>query len=659
MFGLLDEGFHIVVPTHYLEIVKLNVFILVQGENNLWGIYDKAGEAISAIAFDQITQFTWWHDSFWCNYLSVYKDGCQGLYNDKGCVIETRYTSIELCDGCIEVKQDGKYGLFDAQGHEMLPCDDIRIASLIKGKYLKCQSQDGSWHLYSFLDGNLSDISYDDLSSSGNEYIVAKFMGKALLMDTHGKMCIPPIYENIEYWHDNVFKVCLNQKWGLYVIPGGLMTDIKYDNISRYNENKVSVSISVNGVTRAGHIDSSTYKEIYSSIKEFPDGMVAKLFFGKWGLFNVGSKVVIPLEYEDIDFIGHHLYKVKVKGKIGVKNVNNRYVLQPDFRDVEGDDDTPYLIGKLIKYKRQREYTKGRSYHMVDVEYNEYQLLGLDGTQNGIPSEYCGTFSSMKLGNKSFIWLDNRILLLDNFNLSDKPYISCKAFDRDGFWMVTNSNVKPEKYGLLNANMKEILPCQYNSITSWGNGIILTLLISSTYSYYSWNNVQHEEYALYKPDGSLCSVGNLSLLPKITEDGKAQVITTSGKVGYIDLNGDIITDSIKELTGGLIVHRNFLGMEVLDRNSQILVTLNEKLTDIEPLIHDVYKVQTFGKYGLFCVEKGIYVPCQYESIDLWTDEILISCKWTINGKRYVLISIDGIAVIQSIPELMLWKMERV
>ena len=106
---------------------------------------------------------------------------------------------------------------------------------------------------------------------------------------------------------------------------------------------------------------------------------------------------------------------------------------------------------------------------MIDVEYNEYQLYNVDGTQNGIPLNYCGTYSKMEFVNSRFLWLDKHILSLDKFVITEDSYSSFDIFDNEGFVMV-----RKDRFGLLNSDLELILPCNFDSIKPWGNNLLLT-----------------------------------------------------------------------------------------------------------------------------------------------------------------------------------------
>lgn len=274
---------------------------------------------------------------------------------------------------------------------------------------------------------------------------------------------------------------------------------------------------------------------------------------------------------------------------------------------------------------------------MIDEEYNEYQLFSLDGTQNDIPAEYRGSFASIKLGGQGFIWINGCILSLSNFCISDNGYSSCEPSEIKDFWIVSEGN---KKFGLLNKAMQQVLPCNFDTIIPWGNGIILTNQV--TYSWNYWNRTMHNNYALYKQDGTICSIGRFLELPKQMEDGKIEIVRSDG-VGYIDLNGEIIPDSEEKMNDEIIVRKSFNRLEVVDLYSRVLIAWSEGVKSIKMLTKGVYTVLKDGKFGMFSVDKGVFVHYQYVAMELWAEDIVKACNPGLyyGSSDYVLLSIDG------------------
>lgn len=673
--------------TNYDNIKVHNDFILAI-KDGLWAILDSKCSKLSEFEYDYITDFKKW-DSSWANWILIERNNLKGLYNSKGlCVLKTLFETIESCNNLLLIKREDKYGLYDKEGSPLLEPIYDSIKTLRNSKNLIVTI--GDKHLiYCITDNYIDGKAYDSISALDDNYLIVELGGMYGLSTTHGEICIPinnqeierfklyvnykncynesifkcrfndrvgaysvierkfvieAKYDDIEWVNGFLFKVNKDSKWGLYEIDKGLLTDIKYHSISDYKDSRIRVSISDDEGVRAGHI-SSDGKEICSNSKVLSNGYETKEFFSKWGLFK-DSESVIPYMYDSpIESTDHGLFKVKVDEKYGIINMQNTYVFQPQYSDVIIKEDVSYAIVKQIKHRKEREYTWGGSYHVVDVEYNEYQLFNIDGTQTGIPSQFCKPFTKMSFGDTGYVWIDNHILSLEKFVMTDDIYTSFESFDNNGYVLVKQGGL-----GLLNSNLEKVLPCVFDSINKWGNNLLLT-------KKNLWNSyaTKEEEYALYNIDGSLCPIGTISSIPVIDNNRRAKV-HKNGLEGYIDLDGNIIPSSSTILNNDLVVKDCFGYIEVLDIESKILISLNEKIKSIEPFSTGIYKIKDEeDKSGLFSfAERKIVVSCIYDNIKPWSNDIAVGYLSSITYANpyntigiYKLISINGSPINQN------------
>lgn len=670
----------LIKSTDYDNIKVHNDFILAV-KDGLWAILDSNCSKQSEFEYDYITDFKSW-DSSWSNWILVEKNNLKGLYNSEGhCVLKALFETIDSCKNLLLIKQEDKYGLYDKEGNPLLEpiYDGIKnlrnsnnLIAIIGGKHF----------IYCTSDNYIDEKAYDSISALDDNYLIVELGGLYGLSTTHGGICIPinnqeierfklyinykncynesifkcrnndrvgaysvierkfvieAKYDDVEWVNGILFKVNKDSKWGLYEIGKGLLTDIKYHSISDYKDSRIRVSISDDEGVRTGHITPEG-KEICSNSIVLFNGYETKEFFSKWALFK-DSVEIIPYCYDGpIESLGHNLFKVKVGKKYGAKNIHNHYVFQPNYGDVITKENVPYAIVKLIKYRKEREYAWGSSYHMVDVEYYEYQLFNIGGTQTGIPSKFCEPFTKMSFGDIGYVWIDNHILSLEKFVMTNDIYTSFESFDNSGYILVEQG-----KFGLLDSNLDMVLPCVFDSINKWGNNLLLTQK-NHWISY-----ATKEEYALYKIDGSLCPIGFFSSIPVIDNEERAKVYK-NGLEGYIDLDGNIIPSSSIVLNNELVVKDCFGYIEVLDIESNILISLDEEIKTIEPFTTGIYRIKNkTDKNGLFSfTERKIVVSCRYDNLEPWTNGIAVGYLSSITYANpyntlgiYKLISING------------------
>ena len=629
-------------------------------------VYNLKGELIKSTDYDDINNFGI------KEYSKVIKGNLCGLVDDEFSVIlPIEYESIERYKELLIVKRNGKYGLCNGEGKFLIDSQYDKI-EVLSNEINAIAYKEGMSYIYNLIDKYLGNTPYTSVHALFNNYLVVQLGNKYGLSDTRGKVCIPIVFheinkfwwgynkynssifkcklndkvgaysidenrivipiefEDIDWLDQNKFKVKKNLKWGLYEVGKGYLTKIKYDSISTYKANKISVSLN----WKKGHI-SPEGKEICSESKILSDGYETKQFFSKWALFK-DSKMIIPYEHEDsIEVINSNMFKVKTNGKIGIKDTNNCYIFQPQYRDILTKENSFFVIVKLIKYHRKQEYTWGRAYHMIEVEYNEYQLFNIDGTQNGIPSEYCGTFSKMEFINSSFIWLNGYVLSLDKFVRTEDTYSSVTPFSYDGFVMVKNW-----KYGLLGPELKLVLPCKFDLIESWGNGLFLTR--NDIKEGYGISSHVRSEYCLYKKDGRICSIGVFDAIEDINENKTK--IKKGSQFGFINSDGEIIYDNTEIINNEIIIARVIGYIEIRTIGGSILVPLSENITEVKPFIETFYIIVKDGKQGILNVNEQKYTICEYDTIELWNEGILLASKLqnnTSTSRTFCLISLNG------------------
>ena len=595
--GLVDGNFTLILSVVYESIVKHKELLIVK-RNGKYGLYNEECEFLIDSQYDKIEPLS--ND---VNVI-VYKEEKSYIYNLTDKFLDnTSYTSVRLLlNNYLVVQQGQVYGLSDTCGKICIPV--------------------------AFNEINKFGRSYDKYNSS---IFRCELNGKTGAYSINeSQMVIPIEFDDIDWLDQNLFKVEKNLKWGLYEVGKGYLTEIKYDYILNYDDTKFSVSL--NG--EHGHI-SPEGKEICSESKILPNGYETKQFFSKWALFK-DSRMIIPYEHEEsIDMINSNTFKVKAEGRIGIKDTNNCYIFQPCYKDIITKDDCHFVIVTLIMYRRERKYTWGRSYHMIDVEYNEYQLFNIDGTQNGIPSEYCGTFSKMEFINSKFIWLNTHILSLDKFVKTEDTYSSVVPFNYDGFIIV-----KKGKYGLLDSDLELILPCNFDSIQPWGNGLFLTRNDISEGFWYS-SHIRNE-YRLFKKDGTICSIGTFNSIENV--DVNKYKIEKGFQFGFINGDGDIICDNTETINNEIIIAKVFGYIEIRTTNGKILVPLIENITEVKPFIKSYYIIVKDGKQGILNVNEQKYTIYEYDTIELWHEGILLVSKLQNNistSRTFSLISLNG------------------
>lgn len=681
--GLVNLQFEEVLPVVYSEIEICGIFIIAKKDEQ-WGLFNKDGVVLSETVFSEIELFKS-YDSNWKNWLLIKKDEKCGLYNDLGkLVVNPMYDSLTSCDEFVITILEEKQGLINKEGLILLENQYDNIESLRNGHNLKCQIENKS---YLFLNDTLLLLEqyYDSIEKLTNCHLTAKVGDHYGLLDITGHLCIPFEYDQIDmicHLDDDsyVFKckkngyVCAfdiqkqkeiisanyddikhiagndlygvksNDCWGLYKLDKGLITNVKYSQITFKNDDTIAVSIIEDGVVLQGHLDMNG-NEVFSSEMKSEDGLYIKEFFGKWGVYNEKGDILLPLEImESMSFTNQKEYfKVCKEGKYGIKHISGKYVVNPECRDIISIADKPFWILQLIRHKteqrsksvpsssysyswgRRRYYTSYRTqYYDVTVEYNPFKLVKIDGSQTGFSEDIRGEFSSMSFILKDYVIADNRLISLGGLNISAETYTNYSPFEENDELILSEAN---GTFGLLSSTLNVIVPCKYSHITTWGKNLFLATVHKK--------NFYGEEtyYNLYNRDGVLCSIGNMSAIETL-ENGKAKV-EKDGKFGYIDDLGNVVPDNISKVDEHIVTKEAFGKLEVFDNHGNRLFSYNDNITLIETLSEGYYKVKKQNNWSLYDLKENKIL---FSDIQSMTD-----CK---NG-LYIISNVSTSALLDS------------
>jgi hypothetical protein len=163
---------------------------------------------------------------------------------------DKRYSGTQsLGHGLIKVYKNGKYGIINRFGFEVLPSiyDDIY-----------------------FFDRNTY-VYHRDVNSSGDGFAEVVKDGKYGLINTSGKLVVPCIYDNIydefrEGINEGLVEVQRDGKYGLINKSGKEVVPCVYDSIYDFSE----------GLVVYGHVNSSGEEvvlAVYDSAEYFRDGL--------------------------------------------------------------------------------------------------------------------------------------------------------------------------------------------------------------------------------------------------------------------------------------------------------------------------------------------------------------------------------------------------
>ena len=217
-WGVIDSSGNTVIDPSYAEMIvipnsKNDIFLCTYDVNYETGEYKtKALNSKNEEIFTQYEQIegiqnndgsnNLWYEE---NSLKVKQNGKYGVINFTGKeIIPCQYDEITALTGiknALKVKKDGKYGIIDNSGKEILPTQYAGIENL--GKDNKegfiVQTDDGKYGIVDYSNNQVLEAKYDAIKKIyGNDLYVVEQAGKQILVKKDGAEVLTEGFDQIK-----------------------------------------------------------------------------------------------------------------------------------------------------------------------------------------------------------------------------------------------------------------------------------------------------------------------------------------------------------------------------------------------------------------------------------------------------------------------------
>ena len=471
------------------KINEYNYFVLKQ--DNLYGVINKKGDIIIETQYDDIKIPNPEKAVFVC-----YTGENIKILNNKKEAILTQYQKVEAIrlkniasdlmyeKSVLKYEENGKYGLINFDGKKITKAIYDEIDSLPYKEGELIVKQDGKCGVINIKGNKKVNIEYDQISVDGyytedNQY---KYAGYIVSNTTE---------EGYRYGYINY--------------SGEKIEEVEYNELSRVshiedNEN-VYIICAKNGqygVTKNG---KELIKNEYQSIHY---DEANKLFSieksKKYGVADLNGKMIIPVEYQQIDITGIYLY---------AQNNQGTTIYSAQGNQVNIDTDIAILETQNEKYKIRINSSK----------QNGYGVIGKDGKQ----------------------------VIEEKYNYIEYLY--------DNYFIVSNEN---SKLGVIDDKENVKIEIKYDSIQKIENTQIIqtTLTQENTTQLYSneMNQICEIENALVETKDNYIKIyneeqtkyfdkeGNELINKEIYPNNQLFAKKENEQWGFVDKNGNVIVD---------------------------------------------------------------------------------------------------------------------
>ena len=446
--------------------------------------------------------------------------------------------------------------------------------------------------------------------------------GKMGLINLDGKVLVKPIYETIEGlpYKEGELLVKLEGKYGVINNKGIYLVNPDYDQITvdnytteenGYKNSGYIVSNTTENGYRYGYIDikgniilQPEYNEVSRIIDIKDDNNIYLIIAqnGQYGLFK-NNEQIINNEYQSIAYNSENNRLVLERTKkFGVATIEGKIIIPIEFTQIDSTGMYIYATdteGKVEVYKEDGtpETKIDGNIYILETENENYKIK-IDNSQGSVYSIIDKEGNQLTKSNYSYIeYLNN-----DYFIVS----------------------VEGGQLGVINIDEEPIIDIQYDSIEKIEGTKCLqtTLSLNSTTQIYNENleKICEMTNAVIEVKDNYIKVynntetkyydldGNEKQNTEIFPDNEIYAKAKDGKWGFVDKNGKVVVDYIYDKTTDLNLY-GYAGVKLGDKwgvvNSEGEVILEPTYTIntiVEPdFIKEYYKV-TYG-YGEFYYTK--------------------------------------------------------
>lgn len=566
-------------------------------EGGHWGCVDKLGNIQIPIIYDEPVFF---HSP----NITVAKLNDQLLFINKWneTVFENKWDFVidrtPFFSGKCIVEKNGKEGVIDEDGNEILPLNDLKVYRIGEKGQLAVQGNN-KWGLLDVDCKTLYPITLDSISyfywPTDNYYVYkVKVGGKEGLLDSTGRLVFPIVFDEIKNTSDYIL-VKQNDLYGLYQREKQILP-IEYDEIKH---------------------------EITPANSKY-DGLLLVSKKHSWGVIDSLGNIVVPIKYDIIEYNsggrGDEGFVIKKDGKWGyISSDGNTIPLLYDSITIH-----EWHLKSLIVQQGERYgliSTKGEQ--LLPIEYLSISIEPIRGSSN-----YYGFIFVMGEDGLGIFTEDGSCII--------KPEYKEICAGCGGFIVTAKDGEK----GLFDKKGDTVLPVSFEDIRGIDIGIIATKSngVWQLWCYSKGNNLK--SFCWSKDIDSdplrpllfcknLCWIGDEDIGQLFYDEPPTPLQFKSYKRGYG--NQLIIEKNEEDAIDGVYLFGKYA---VIDYEKCIFIISH--CDDIQETSGDCYIFDRAGKKGLYNKEGVLLYGNAYDEIEVKNELI-----YTIQDGCYLIYDYDG------------------
>lgn len=388
-----------------------------------------------------------------------------------------------LSEQLIPVIEEGKGGYIDEKGNTKIPFNYDNVLAFSEGK--AAVKKDGKYGVINNSNELIIPFEFEYISYFKHGVSAAKKDGRYGLIDDQGEFVTQNKYDHIVM--DDIREPHLENYNDLinYIQPS-ILTDIYYSDSLLYlkNENFSDFFIVEEG-NKYGYIDISgneIIQPIYDGLSRIKDNFIIAKIEDTFGCLNTEGKIILPFQYQNIEYVGHDTFLVSNQNRQYLINSNNELLLESEKEKGLVYIGGGTLLSKSIFDKNEKlfdingnllfENPSGYSFLSATEDYIIF--IDIKNGKKGIMDKNEQIILEPKYDNINLISDNNFLVSIDNKNfIVDSNGKTIKDFSKytqmynfsNGYSIAKNN----EKYGIISLNDRIIVPFIYDKIQYCGN----------------------------------------------------------------------------------------------------------------------------------------------------------------------------------------------
>lgn len=339
-------------------------------------------------------------------------------------------------ENILKVQKEGKYGLINFDGKEVLPCEYDEIKTIAGTKNVVLTIKDEKQGIADNTGNVLVKNEYAQVNTITNKYADG-----FIIKNDDGK-------------------------YGIVSASGELVVEAKYDEIKNVTGNKMYVAKDGENWKIVNEEGNSFLENAFEDVKQINLENVVLKKDGKYGVITINGETKIEASYDDLSFIFTDTYIAKKDNKYGIININNeeklpfeysfiKYETEADFIRAQKDNLTTELLDRDFNVKVEgivSEINTDKNYIRVRVNDN-YKYYNFKLEEKPVTEFLSNNTLFLSKENGKYGYVDSKGIVVVNYIYDD-------ATEQNKYGYV--SVKKDGKWGCLDCNGKAVVEPTYN-----------------------------------------------------------------------------------------------------------------------------------------------------------------------------------------------------